>query len=144
RFQSARDLAFDLESLSSLSSAAKPAVESPVTSVARYRTPLLFAIPALLLVAVGAFWAGHTSVKSAAPLFTRLTFRGGHVSAARFSPDGHTIIYSASFGTEPLQVYTTRPDAPQSRELGLKNSGILAVSKQDELAIALNYQNIGG
>ena len=144
RFQSARDLAFDLESLSSASSSTKPVLEPKGTSVVRYRTPLLVAIPALLLVAAAAFWAGHTSIKSAAPFFTRLTFRGGHVSAARFSPDGHTIIYSASFGTEPLQVYTTRPDAPQSRELGLKNSGILAVSKQDELAIALNYQNVGG
>ena len=145
RFQSARDLAFDLESLSTLSSAGKPvAAESRLSSAAHYRTPLLFAIPALLLVGALAFWLGHSSVKSSAPLFTRLTFRGGHVSAARFSPDGHTIIYSASFGTEPLQIYTTRPDAPQSRELGLKNSGILAVSKQDELAIALNYQNVGG
>src|SRR5690349_3903128 len=124
RFQSARDLAFDLESLSSLSSAAKSAVQSRVTSVARYRTPLLVAIPALLLVAAAAFWAGHASIKTPAPLFTRLTFRGGHIGAARFSPDGHTVVYSAAFGAEPLQIYTTRPDAPQSRELGLKNSSL--------------------
>ena len=142
RFQSARDLAFDLESLSSLSSSTKPVIGSRVTSVARYRTPLLFAIPVLLLVAAAAFWAGHATVKSSAPLFTRLTFRGGHVGAARFSPDGHTIVYSAAFGDEPLQIYTTRPDAPQSRELGLKNSSILAVSKQDELAITLNHTYI--
>jgi Tol biopolymer transport system component len=145
RFQSARDLAFDLESLSSLSSASKPvAAESPLSTATQYRTPLLFAIPALLVVAALAFWAGHKSVSVPAPLFTRLTFRGGHVSAARFSPDGHTIVYSASFGNEPLQVYTTRPDAPQSRELGLTNSSLLAVSKQDELAIALNYEHVGG
>ncbi len=142
RFQSARDLAFDLESLSSLSSSTKPVIGSRVSSVAGYRTPLLAAIPALLLVAAAAFWAGHATVKSSAPLFTRLTFRGGHVGAARFSPDGHTIVYSAAFGDEPLQIYTTRPDAPQSRELGLKNSTILAVSKQDELAITLNHTYI--
>ncbi|HZQ67498.1 MAG TPA: serine/threonine-protein kinase [Terriglobales bacterium] len=142
RFQSARDLAFDLESLSSLSSSTKPAVGSRVSSIARYRTPLLIALPVLLLVAAAAFWAGHASIQSPAPLFTRLTFRGGHVSAARFSPDGHTIVYSAAFGDEPLQIYTTRPDAPQSRELGLKNSSILAISKQDELAITLNHTYI--
>lgn len=145
RFQSARDLTFDLESLSSLSSTTK-AVVSPRFSRLR-RNALLIAIP-VLLVAAASFWAGHATRTSSAPLFTRLTFRGGHVSSARFSPDGHTIIYSAAFGNEPLQIYTTRPDAPQSRDLGLKNSSILAVSKQDELAVTLNHvqlqANAGG
>jgi eukaryotic-like serine/threonine-protein kinase len=148
RFQSARDLAFDLESLSSLSGAAKPVTGSHLVGATRFITPLLIAIPALLLVAAVAFWAGHATRKSSTPVFSRLTFRGGHVGAARFSPDGQTIVYSAQLGDEPLQLYTTRPDAPQSRELGLKNSSILAVSKQDELAITLNHiqpmANAGG
>jgi eukaryotic-like serine/threonine-protein kinase len=142
RFQSARDLAFDLESLSSVSSASKPIAGSRRTSAARFRTPLLVVIPALLVVAAAAFWLGRATLKSPAPIFTRLTFRGGHVSTARFSPDGQTIVYSAAFGDEPLQIYTTRPDAPQSRELGLKKSTILAVSKQDELAITLNHTEV--
>ena len=148
RFQSARDLAFDLESLPSLSGAAKPLTGSHLASAAKSRTPWLIAIPALVLVAGVAFWAGHKTMKSSAPVFSRLTFRGGHVGAARFSPDGQTIVYSAQLGDEPLQLYTTRPDAPQSRELGLKNSSILAISKQDELAITLNHTqpmaNAGG
>ena len=148
RFQSARDLAFDLESLSSLSGATKSVTGAHLASATKFRTPLLIAIPALLLVAAAAFWAGHAIRKSSVPVFTRLTFRGGHVGAARFSPDGQTIVYSAELGDEPLQLYTTRPDAPQSRELGLKNSSILAVSKQDELAITLNHiqpmANAGG
>jgi len=148
RFQSARDLAFDLENLSSLSGATKPVTGSHPASATKLRTPLLIAIPALLLVVAAAFWAGHATRKTSAPVFSRLTFRGGHVGAARFSPDGQTIVYSAELGDEPLQLYTTRPDAPQSRELGLKNSSILAVSKQDELAITLNHiqpaANAGG
>jgi len=148
RFQSARDLAFDLESLSSLSSASKPIAGSRLTSAVRFRTPLLLMIPVLLLVAATAFWLGRATLRSHAPIFTRLTFRGGHVNSARFSPDGQTIVYSAAFGDEPLQIYTTRPDAPQSRELGLKNSSVLAVSKHDELAITLNHSqgaaNAGG
>jgi serine/threonine protein kinase/Tol biopolymer transport system component len=148
RFQSARDLAFDLESLSSLSGATKSVTGTHLATATRLRTPLLIAIPALLLAAAAAFWAGHATRKSSSPVFTRLTFRGGHVGAARFSPDGQTIVYRAELGDEPLQLYTTRPDAPQSRELGLKNSSILAVSKQDELAITLNHiqpmANAGG
>jgi hypothetical protein len=148
RFQSARDLAFDLESLSSLSGATKSVTGAHLATATRLRTPLLIAIPALLLAAAAAFWAGHATRKSSSPVFTRLTFRGGHVGAARFSPDGQTIVYSAELVDEPLQLYTTRPDAPQSRELGLKNNSILAVSKQDELAITLNHiqpmANAGG
>src|SRR5580658_5550373 len=112
RFQSARDLAFDLESLSSLSATAKLVTDSRLASATRLRTPVLIAIPVLVLAAVAAFWAGHATLRSAAPVFSRLTFRGGHVDSARFSPDGQTIVYSAAFGDEPLQLYTTRPDAP--------------------------------
>jgi len=146
RFQSARDLTFDLENLTSLSSASK-AVVGATAPRAKLRNALLVAIP-LLLVAAGAYWAGQLRRKPSVPLFTRLTFRGGHLGSARFSPDGHTIVYSASFGAEPLQLYTTRPDAPQSRELGITNSNILAISKDDELAVTLNHvqatANAGG
>jgi serine/threonine protein kinase len=138
RFQSARDLSFDLENLSTLSTGTKAIVETQ-RSHARIRNIALIAA-SILLAAAAAYWFGSTRKRSSTPVFTRVTFRGGHVSAARFSPDGNTIVYSAAFGDEPLQVYTTRPDAPQSRELGLKNSSILAVSKQDELAITLNHQ----
>src|SRR5579862_2197139 len=146
RFQSARDLTFDLENLTTLSSASKAVVGARSPQV-QWRHALLLAI-SLLLVATGAYWAGHARQKPSTPLFTRLTFRGGHLSSARFSPDGHTIVYSASFGDEPLQLYTTRPDAPQSRELGIKDSSVLAISKQDELAVTLNHvqaaANAGG
>ena len=146
RFQSARDLAFDLESLSGGSSPSAPAASG--SQIRRLRAPLLLAVPVLLLAAGAAFIAGRTTVHPPTPLFTRLTFRGGHVAAARFSPDGHTIVYSAAFANEPLQIYTTRPDAQQSRELDLKNSSILAISKADELAITLHYAdiaaNVGG
>jgi Tol biopolymer transport system component len=139
RFQSARDLAFDLESLSSVTSSSKPVAVSRWVHVARLRTPLLLAIPVLLLVAAAAFWAGRTAVPMANPVFTRLTFRGGHVAAARFAPDGQTVVYGAAFGDEPVQLYTTRPDSPQSRELGVKGSSILAISHATELAITLDH-----
>lgn len=139
RFQSARDLAFDLESLSSATSASA-AISTPTpASTARFRAPLLIAIPLLLLAAAAAFWAGRTTVPKANPVFSRLTFRGGHVAAARFAPDGQTIVYSAAFGDDPVQLFTTRPDSPQSRDLGLEGSSILAISHADELAITLDH-----
>ncbi len=139
RFQSARDLAFDLESLSSVTSPSTAVAVSRWAQVGRLRTPLLAAIPVLLLAVAAAFWAGRTVAPTANPVFTRLTFRGGHVASARFAPDGQTIVYSAAFGDDPVQLYTTRPDSPQSRELGLKGSSILAISHTDELAITLDH-----
>jgi eukaryotic-like serine/threonine-protein kinase len=139
RFQSARDLAFDLESLSSLSSPAKALPASRWSNVGRLQTSLLAAIPILLLAAAAAFWAGRITVPASNPIFTRLTFRGGHVASARFAPDGQTIVYSAAFGEDPVQLYTTRPDSPQSRELGLKGSSILGISRSTELAVTLEH-----
>jgi len=51
-----------------------------------------------------------------------------------------TIVYSAAFGGDPVEIYATRPDSPQSRELGLKGSSILGVSSTDELAVSLEHR----
>ena len=139
RFQSARDLAFDLESLSSATSGAARAVAAAPVSARHFRVGWLLAIPLFVLATSAAFWVGRMTVPSPNPVFSRLTFRGGHVASARFAPDGQTIVYSAAFGDEPVQLYTTRQDSPQSRELGLKGSSILAISHGDELAITLNH-----
>ena len=138
RFQSARDLAFDLESLSTPSTSSAAAKVSALTTVSHWRAPLLWAIPLLLLAAAGAFWAGRTTMKQSAPVFTRLSFRAGNVVSARFSPDAQTVVYSAAFGSNPVEIFTTRVDERQSRDLGLKGSSILAVSAKGELAIIEN------
>jgi len=139
RFQSARDLAFDLESLSSATSASSAAIPAARAEGRRSRFFGWIVLAIVLLAAAAAFWVGRTTVPTSNPVFTRLTFRGGHVAAARFAPDGRTIVYSAAFGDEPVQLYTTRPESPQSRELGLKHSSILAISRGDQLAITLNH-----
>ncbi|HEV1993848.1 MAG TPA: protein kinase, partial [Candidatus Acidoferrum sp.] len=140
RFQSARDVAFGLESLSTVSSTSA-GVESAAGAArgARLRTPLLLVLPALVLVAAAAFWSGRITVPVSNPVFTRLTFRSGYVASARFAPDGQTIVYSAGFGGNPLEIYSTRPGATQSRELGFKNSSILGISRADEMAITLEH-----
>src|SRR5205823_5253330 len=40
----------------------------------------------------------------ASPVFDRLTYQLGTVDSARFSPDGHTIVYSAAWEGRPLQL----------------------------------------
>ncbi|HKD02516.1 MAG TPA: protein kinase [Terriglobales bacterium] len=137
RFQSTRDLAFDLESLSSPSTTAAARIPA-LSKVSHWRAPLLWALPLLLLASAGAFWTGRKTVKQSEPVFTRLSFRAGNVAGARFSPDGQTVVYGAAFGGDPVEIYTTRVDERQSRDLGLKGSSILAVSAKGEMAIAQN------
>jgi predicted Ser/Thr protein kinase len=52
-----------------------------------------------------------------------LTFRRGIVHSARFAPDGKTVIYSAAWEGKPLDLYTTRPESPQSQEMEPKGRG---------------------
>jgi len=140
RFQSARDLAFNLEGLSGISSASAVSV---VASAGKPRTWLMpAAMGALLVIAGGlAGWLFTRAAGSAAlPLYHQLTFERGLVYAARFAADGRSIYYSASWNGQPLQVYSTVPDSPESRALGLVNSTLFAVSSTD-MAVSLGCKD---
>jgi eukaryotic-like serine/threonine-protein kinase len=136
RFQSARDVAFDLEALSSASGTAPV----PPHSESARKPSLIKAVA--VGVAIGAVvTAGAllTVRKGAAPLPTyhRLTFRQGTVQAARFAPDGQSIAYSAAWDGNPPEIFTTRPQSPESRPRGLSGSTLLAVSPTGEIAVSL-------
>src|SRR5262249_53218713 len=72
--------------------------------------------------------------------YTRLTFRQGTLDAARFAPDGQTIVYSAAWNGRPDEVFTTRLGATDSRTLDLAGAKLLAVSSTGELAVALHWE----
>jgi Tol biopolymer transport system component len=142
RYQSARDLAFALEALSG--AAASSAVAQDVAYV-RLRRRLWLLLAALVLiaaVAVAAFFAGKW-VEKTPPEFQRLTFRRGAVGAARFTPDGQTVIYSAMWHGDQRQLYLTRPESPESRPLGQPDTDLLAISASGEMAVALQPEGLG-
>jgi hypothetical protein len=70
------------------------------------------------------------------PSFLTLTSRRGYIPQARFAPDGETVIYSAAWDGQPLDVYLTRLDSIESRSLGLPGASVLAISSNGELAIS--------
>ena len=86
---------------------------------------------------VGPSTRPSTSTSDTAPLFKRLTFRSGSVSAARFAPDGHSVVYGAAWGADPLRLHTTSTDSPSSRTLELPPGDLFAISRTGELAVAL-------
>ena len=71
------------------------------------------------------------------PTFERLTYRRGDVAAARFSPDGQTVLFSAQWGDEPMTIFSMRPGSRESRSLGLPPGRILSISSTGEMAILM-------
>jgi len=71
------------------------------------------------------------------PRFTQLTFRRGIVTSARFSPDGHTVVYSALWDGKPPEIFSRRLEGPASVSLGLPPATLLSVSSRGELAVLL-------
>jgi len=85
-------------------------------------------------------WAirGRGAVDRELPVWRKLTFNEGMVHTARFGPDGQTILYSASWGGKPFQVFSTTALGPESRALDLPPAGLLSVSRTGQLALALS------
>jgi eukaryotic-like serine/threonine-protein kinase len=142
RFQSARDLAFDLEGLSGSSATATTGVVATAAPEKHPRKLLIPLASGLLLLIAGAAagWLLHRGGSTAPPLYHQLTFERGLIYAARFAPDQRAIYYSASWNGQPIQVYLTRPDGPESRPLNLVNSTLFAISSS-ELAISLGCED---
>ena len=64
--------------------------------------------------------------------------------SARFTPDGKTVIYSAAWEGNPIALFSTRPESPQSRELDPPGADVLAISSTGEMALALKARPIEG
>ena len=89
------------------------------------------------LIAAGLLW-GKRAYDKPIPSYEQLTFRRGIVTSARFSPDGNTVYYSATWGGKPLEVYAKRLDTVQSQPMGLENAQVAAVSS-GEMAVLLHF-----
>ena len=147
RFQSARDLAFNLEGLSGTSSTstgtgtARVAIAAAEKKTSGKRVMMVGASMLLLvLVAAGSWMLGARSNSVPLPTYHQLTFDRGLVYAARFASDGTSIYYSASWNGQPVQLYSALPDTPESRPLNLVNSTLFAVSAS-QLAISVGCKD---
>ena len=148
RFQSTRDLVFDLETLASGTTIASSTLADSALSTFRKARQMrrlwpVFAVPLILLAAVGAFLFGRGSAGAQLPAYTQLTFRRGTIWSARFAPDEASIVYSAAWNGHPSELFLARRDGVESRSLGITNADILAISSTGEMAILLNRQYLG-
>jgi len=104
--------------------------------------PLLAGAGLLALAAVGflAFSAGARSSVRPVPTFRELTFRRGDLTAARFAPDPRSAIYSAAWEGAPQAVFISSPNSTESRDLGLPQTIVLAVSSAGQMAVLRHFR----
>jgi len=76
--------------------------------------------------------------------FRPLTFRDGIIPRARFAPDGQTVVYQALFDGKASEIFLSRVESPEARGLGLRGAGLQSVSRTAEIAVTLRTQDMGG
>jgi len=138
RFQSARDLAFDLESLTGVSA---PSLAPGPDPGARRRFParaglLLGALVLLAGAAVaGARFFGQRQPE--APRFRQLTFRRGAVRNAFFAGDPSTVVYAAAWEGNAPEIFMSRVGVPESSVVKIPGAFEIEAARGGELAILL-------
>jgi serine/threonine protein kinase len=133
RFQSARDLAFALDTLSNASSR-RPTYYGAGPSSTRY---VPWAIAGVLLMATLLLLARQWRQQIISPTYQRLTYEEGTVYSARFAPDYRSVVYAAAWNGKPIQLFSTVANSMLSQPLNVDDANLLAVSSSGELALSI-------
>jgi eukaryotic-like serine/threonine-protein kinase len=107
------------------------------------RMSVLLATLALLAAIGTGFLGGRFYWRTPPALFHRLSFRRGYIPAARFGVDSRTVVYAAAWDGSQPELFSTRSDFPESRQLGLGMANLLAISNTGQMAIARDPTTFG-
>jgi len=143
RFHSAHDVGFDLEMLSNISSASGIAVRPRPAMAARVRQALAATV-ALAALALVFLLGRSTRHDVSTPRYSALTFKRGEITGARFSSDGHNVLYSAAWNGKPTEVFNADVQSRGALPIGVKNADIQAVAPSgDMLILQERHQHTG-
>jgi eukaryotic-like serine/threonine-protein kinase len=108
---------------------------------ARSKLPIFVAAALVIMcaVAIGSYVIGQRSSLRPVPTFRELSFRRGSLLAARFAPDPRSAIYSAGWEGNPEAVFISSPNSTESRDLGLPETEVLAVSPTGQMAVLRHF-----
>ena len=138
RFQSARDIGFHLDAMSTTTGRGTGATILGAPTRSR-RVWLAAALAVGLTVGAAAAFVVAVRPTPEAATFQQLTFRRGTITAARFSPNGETVVYSSGWEGRDQELYAVRVGAVGERPLGIQGQ-LLAISKSEEMALLLNVR----
>jgi len=148
RYASTRDLARDLKSVREHLSEASVSGEVtgprvlPAPAATRGSALRLVGLAAVLATALAAGMLLERRLgRAVPPSYQQITFGSGTIRAARFAPDGQTLVYSASWDGAPLKLFLKHPSSPDSLPLELPSGNLLGISPSGELAIALDCRS---
>ena len=136
RFHSARDVGFALEAISGTSSSQR--VEPPRAAAG---TPALDEgqqcwrwWPSAAVLA--AYFLGKENVSTSTASYRQLTFEPGYAGPARFTRDGNTVVYSASWNGGARQLYSQRSNSEQATPLNL-DADVMGIADNGDMAVIL-------
>ncbi len=138
RFQSARDVAFNLQLLAGGPTGSGPAGPGEQPPVGRrwLRRPALALIGLVTTAAAalaGAWFIGPRMVTS--PVFHQVSYRQEAIFRAAIGPDRQTIVYSTSDETNVPEIVSLVPGWPNAKPIGVPASHLLSISSKGELAL---------
>ncbi len=135
RFQSMKDVAYNLQSLSTVSS--DPSGKAKAPRPGRPPALLVGLTATAMLLLVCLLWAFHLPPFSPhmPPTFTRVTHTPGTIETAFFGPDGKTVYFSERIKGAQPELFVLNPGSPEPRPLGVKDALLLGVSRTGDLAI---------
>jgi eukaryotic-like serine/threonine-protein kinase len=140
---SSRQLIAVVDSGASVAPATSPENVKADASAVAERTSIPFLAGASLLVlfavALAAFLVGQRTATRPVPTFRELSFRRGALVAARFAPDPRSAVYSAAWEGKPEAVFISSPNSTESRDLGLPETEVLAVSVAGQMAVLRRF-----
>ena len=136
RYQSAKDLALDLEQ-----AALHPLRSARAYAMRRWRAALVL-LALLAAAGVAGVIAGARAWRAQRPDFRQLTFRRGTIYSARFASDGQTVVYSAAWeGARLPELFSSRVDGPESKPFGLQDANVLSLSRTGEMLVQLGLSH---
>ncbi len=139
RFQSAQDLAFELENvLLGATSVSRSAWRPTLWRRWRFRPLFAAGLAGLLVLCGTALWLGRELAHREPPTLHRLTYRTGEIQSARFAPEGQSFVYSLRGSDEPGQLWLGRVEGLGARSLDLpRGTEILSIAATGEMALLL-------
>ena len=142
RFQTARDVAFALSSLSGSASS----VSGPIAAVPHRSSRRGWLMPAAIAIAaaLGGVALGRSMITPPAGLtFVPLTFESQAIFNARFMPDDQTVVFSAAPTGNETSLFELRPDGGAPRPFGPPRTHLLSISRSGELAVLTDTSFVG-